>query len=91
MIYLNYIINRFYYNNMQPVNKFYTVTITYSQEDNNGKVKKVKETHLVDAVDPADVQTKVIKAMDDELIDEYEITQIALSNIMFVYGDCVKE
>ena len=76
---------------MQPVNKFYTATITYSQEDNNGKVKKVKETHLVDAVDPADVQTKVIKAMDDELIDEYEITQIALSSIMFVYGDCVKE
>ena len=26
-----------------------------------------------------------------ELIDEYEITQIALSSIMFVYGDCVKE
>ena len=76
---------------MQPVNKFYTVTISYSQEDNNGKVKKVKETHLVDAVDPADVQTKVIKAMDDELIDDYEITQISLSNIMYVYGDCVKE
>lgn len=76
---------------MQPINKFYAATITYSQEDPNGKVKKVKETHLVDAVDPADVQTKVIKAMNDELIDDYEITQISLSNIMYVYGDCVKE
>lgn len=76
---------------MQPINKFYAATITYSQEDSNGKVKKVKETHLVDAVDPADVQTKVIKAMSDELIDDYEITQISLSNIMYVYGDCVKE
>lgn len=76
---------------MQPINKFYTATITYSQEDASGKVKKVKETHLVDAVDPADVQKKVIKAMDDELIDDYEITQISLSNIMYVYGDCVKE
>ena len=76
---------------MQPINKFYAATITYSQEDSNGKVKKVKETHLVDAVDPADVQTKVIKAMNDELIDDYEITQNSWSNIMYVYGDCVKE
>ena len=75
---------------MQPVNKFYTATISYTQEEANGKIKKVKETHLVDAVDPADVQNKVIKAMDDELIDEYEITQISLSSIMYVYGDCVK-
>ena len=76
---------------MQPINKFYTATITYSQEDTSGKIKKVKETHLVDAIDPADVQTKVIHAMDDELIDEYEITQISLSSIMYVYGDCVKD
>ena len=76
---------------MQPVNKFYTAIITYSQEEANGKVKKVKETHLVDAIDPADVQTKVIHAMDNELIDDYEITQISLSNIIYVYGDCVKE
>ena len=76
---------------MQPINKFYTATISFTQEDSNGKVKKVKETHLVDAVDPADVQAKVIKAMNDELLDEYEITQISLSNVMYVYGDCVKE
>ena len=76
---------------MQPINKFYTATITYSSEDSNGKVKKIKETHLVDAVDPSDVQNKVIKVMDQELVDEYEITQISLSNIMYVYGDCVKE
>ena len=68
-----------------------TATISYTQEDANGKIKKVKETHLVDAVDPSDVQNKVTRAMDDELVDEYEITQISLSNIMFVYGDCVKE
>lgn len=75
---------------MQPVNKFYTATITYSIEDSNGKIRKVKETHLVDAIDPSDVQARVTKVMDDELVDEYEITQISLSNIMFVYGDCVK-
>ena len=76
---------------MQPIHKFYTATISFTQEDSNGKIKKVKETHLVDAVDPSDVQNKVIKAMDQELIDDYEITQISLSNILFVYGDCVKE
>lgn len=76
---------------MQPIHKFYTATITYSLEDSNGKIKKVKETHLVDAVDPSDVQTKVIKAMENELIEDYEIVQISLSNILYVYGDCVKE
>ena len=76
---------------MQPIHKFYTATITYSLEDSNGKIKKVKETHLVDAVDPSDVQTKVIKAMENELIEDYEIVQISLSNIFYVYGDCVKE
>lgn len=76
---------------MQPVNKFYTATISYSQEDASGKVKKVKETHLVDAVDPSDVQKKVTAVMDQELVDDYEITQISLSSIMYVYGDCVKE
>ncbi len=76
---------------MQPIHKFYTATITMTQEDSSGKIKKVKETHLVDAVDPSDVQSKVIKAMDQEMIDDYEITQISLSNILFVYGDCVKE
>ena len=76
---------------MQPVNKFYTATISYSQEDASGKVKKVKETHLVDAVDPSDVQRKVTAVMDQELVDDYEITQISLSSIMYVYGDCVKE
>ena len=76
---------------MQPINKFYTATITYSIEDSSGKIKKVKETHLVDAIDPSDVQARVTKVMDQELVDEYEITQISLSNIMFVYGDCVKD
>lgn len=76
---------------MQPINKFYTATITYSMEDSNGKIKKIKETHLVDAVDPSDVQNKVTHAMSQEMIDDYEITQISLSNIMYVYGDCVKE
>lgn len=76
---------------MQPINKFYTATVTFSQEDSNGKIKKIKETHLVDAIDPSDVQMKVIKAMDQELVDDYEITQISLSNILYVYGDCIKE
>lgn len=75
---------------MEPINKFYTATISYTQEDSNGKIKKVKETHLVDAIDPSDVQKKVVQAMDNELVDEYEITQISLSNIIYVYGDCVK-
>lgn len=76
---------------MQPINKFYTATISYSIEDSSGKVKRIKETHLVDGVDPADVQNKVHHALEqDLLIEDYEITQISLANITCVYGDCVK-
>ncbi len=75
---------------MDAINRFYVVTVVVETEDEKGKIKKVKETHLVDAKDPTDVQKKVISMMDGTMFD-WDIQSIQLSKISVVYGDCVKE
>lgn len=75
---------------MDAINRFYVVTVAVETEDAKGKIKKVKEQHLVDAKDPQDVQMKVIKMMDGTMFD-WDIVSIQLSKISVVYGDCVKE
>lgn len=74
---------------VEPVHNFYSVTIAYPVETSTGKVKKVKETHLVDAIDPTDVHKKVMEIMSTEELD-WEITQMSISPIKIVYGECVK-
>ena len=75
---------------MDAVNRFYVVTVVVETEDEKGKIKIVKETHLVDAKDPTDVPRKVISMMDGTMFD-WDIQSIQLSKISVVYGDCVKE
>ncbi len=75
---------------MEARNKFYAVTVEILTEDDNGKVKKKKEIHLVDAVDLTDVQRKVTDAMANEMY-EWSIKKTVVSDICTVYGDCVGE
>jgi len=73
---------------LEPVNNFYTVTVSYPVETSSGKMKKVKEVHLVDAIDPTDVHKKVIEIMSDSC-EDWEITQMSISPVKVVYGGCV--
>lgn len=75
---------------MEAVNRFYAVTVVVETEDEKGKIKKVRETHLVDAKDPTDVQKKVMDMMSGTMFD-WDIASIKVSKISTVYGDCVKE
>jgi len=46
---------------LEPQHGFYQVVVEVATEDSEtGKVKKVKEVHLVDGVNPTDVESKVI-------------------------------
>lgn len=64
---------------------FYQVTIVIEMEDmETGKVKKQKEIHLVDAVSPTDVETKVAKEMEGTMW-EWEITAMTRSKIQVIY------
>lgn len=64
---------------------FWEVQIEVEQEDSEtGKVKKVKEVHLVDARDPQEVQTKVLEEMKTTMWD-WSITSCKKSKVNLVY------
>lgn len=70
---------------MHAQHGFYQVTVVVEVEDpESGKVKKQKELHLVDAVSPTDVETKVAKEMEGTMWD-WEITAMTRSKIQVVY------
>lgn len=70
---------------LEPEHGFYQVTIEIATEDEEtGKVKKVKEVHLVDGVNPTDVETKVAENMDGTMY-EWKIVSMAVSKIQQVY------
>lgn len=69
---------------LEPQYGFWLVEITSEQEDENGKVKKVKEFHLVDGVSIADVEKKVAEEMKGTMWD-WKIVSCKQSRIGLVY------
>lgn len=69
----------------RPKDKFYMVTVLIESENpDNGKVKKLKEVHLVDAVSPTEIEQKVGEVMDGTIYP-WRIINIAENKIQFVY------
>lgn len=69
---------------IEAQNKFWTVSIQVKDEDENGKIKKTKETHLVDAVNATDCEKKLHEYMD-ETMAEWELLEVKQSKIIVVY------
>lgn len=70
---------------VRPAHGFYQVVIVVHTEDmETGKAKKQKEIHLVDAVSPSDVESKVAKEMEGTMW-EWEIISMAKSKVNVVY------
>ena len=69
---------------LEPQYGFWLVEIVSEQEDENGKVKKVKEVHLVDGVNVGDVEKKVADEMKGTMWD-WKISQVRQSKISLVY------
>ena len=69
---------------LEPQYGFWEVTIVVSSEDDNGKVKKTKEVHLVDSQDPTGVQAKVLEEMKGTMW-EWSIESCKRSKINYVY------
>lgn len=69
---------------MGPKDKYWLVNIQLINEDENGKIKKTKETHLVDAFDVVGVEKKVKEMMEGETRD-WTIVSINKSGIIEVY------
>ena len=55
---------------MQPEFEFYSVTVQIDQEDpETGKLKKIKEDHLVDGRNVTEVEKKVKDWMEGTMYD----------------------
>ena len=68
-----------------PDNKFYQVNVVVMTEDmETGKVKKTKEIHMVDAVSPTGVETKVAAEMAGTMWEWY-IDSMKVSKVNAVY------
>lgn len=81
------------YNNEEEVvevtpkegNVFFSVTVEIQEEDpDTGKLKKVKEEHLVDGRNVTEVEAKVKKEMTGVLA-EWKIVKCQTSKISVVY------
>lgn len=70
---------------LEPQYGFYEVTVEIETEDSEtGKVKKVKEVHLIDAANVTDVETKVAEEMNGTMW-EWKISSVKQSKINYVY------
>ena len=70
---------------MEPQYGFWETVVEVSQEDpETGKVKKVKEVHLIDGSDPTDVQKKCMDAMKGTMWD-WSIQSCNKSKVNLIY------
>ena len=70
---------------MEPQHGFWEVCIEILVEDSDtGKVKKVKENHLVDGVNLQDVEESVAEEMKGTM-SEWKIKSCKQSKIQYVY------
>lgn len=70
---------------LQPKDKFYLCTVVIDGENpDNGKPKKTKEIHLVDACCPTEAEAKIKKVMDGTIFP-WRIEKMAENKIQFVY------
>ena len=70
---------------MQPEYEFYSVTVEIQSEDpETGKIKKIKEDHLVDGRNVTEVENKVKEWMEGTMY-EWKITKCQTSKVIAVY------
>lgn len=64
------------------MSKYWTVTVQFETEDAKGRMKKTKETYLVDAVSATEAEAMTYKELDGE--SDFEVVRAAQSNILKV-------
>lgn len=61
--------------------KYFTVTVVLKQEQDNGKTKTLTEKYLIKGFTLTDVEAKIVKEFDGEMMDYY-IKSVVDSNII---------
>ena len=61
---------------------YFTVNVKVQQDNGNGKVKKVTEGYLVDAMSVTEAEARVINELKEELTGtEFEVVSASVSRI----------
>lgn len=71
------------------IRNWFTTKIKYHKMDDHGKVKKVNEPYLVDAVSFTEAEARITKEMGAYIAGDFYVTNITKSNIaeVFHYDD----
>ena len=60
-------------------NTYYMVTVDMLNEDEKGKIKKRKDTYVVNGISPTDVEAKITKELEGF---EFNVSKISSTKIL---------
>ena len=66
---------------------YFVVSIKVMIEDAKGKVKKHTERYLVDAMSVTEAEARAVKYMEDQGVNEFEVSAASQSKIVAVIND----
>ena len=63
------------------MNIWFECKAKYEKIDEEGRLKKVNETYLLDAMSFTEAETRIYKELETMISGEFQVTKIAKSNI----------
>jgi len=60
---------------------YFTVNVKVQHDTGNGKIKKLTERYLVDAMSVTEAEARVVKTLRDDGTNEFEVVSASLSRI----------
>lgn len=63
---------------------YFTVTVKIVTDNGNGKVKKVSERYLVDAMSVTEAEARMTKYFTEQSVNDFEISSASVSRIIGV-------
>ena len=65
---------------------FWTVTVQLEIENDRGRIQKIKENYLVDALSVTEAEAKMVKKFVADAVKlEYEVIKVSETNIIEVF------
>jgi hypothetical protein len=64
--------------------KYWQVVVQFERENDRGRVQKIKENYLVDAMSGTEAETKMYKHFEDEGESDFSVTSLTQSRILKV-------
>lgn len=72
------------------MNTWYTIKVKYTKQLEDGRLKRVTEPYLVDAVSFTDAEARIYETVGSTVQGEFQVTGISKTDVadIFAYDDC---